>query len=387
MRNSQKVRWHRNVAVIKRGFTLIELLVVIAIIAVLVALLLPAVQQAREAARRSQCKNNLKQLGIALHNYHDERGYFPQGRTDKSVPYRKLRFVGAYYFGQDTELSWVVKILPHMEQANVQSDFNRQAGYLEGGNTAALAVKIPSFLCPSSEHERDDADTGATIHYRGVSGAPPTPETKIMASDRQSVIGQGGGGKIGKKSKTFTMGKDPLSAEDDNALRRLHFVTGMIHADGRYKVSLASVTESDGSSYTFMLAEKSRNGDFYAIWSDGSFTGDYFGSAESELPFAPSLIPTGMPINAEIDLYMEGENGDIDRAKAEAPSSNHTGGAHFLNADGSVRFVNAKFSDNQYTETKEPDGTITKTLIPGTEPNGYYAAGSRSGGETYRIPE
>ncbi len=86
-----------------RGFTLIELLVVIAIIAILVALLLPAVQQAREAARRTQCKNNLKQLGIAIHNYHDVAGMFPGNITQSPGSYRNA--------------SWLTMILPYIDQA------------------------------------------------------------------------------------------------------------------------------------------------------------------------------------------------------------------------------------------------------------------------------
>src|SRR6056297_1446776 len=90
----------------KRGFTLIELLVVIAIIAILVALLLPAVQQAREAARRSSCKNNLKQLGLAMHNYHDVHDCFPLGMVHR--------------------INWRVSILPYLEQSTIfnQLDFN-----------------------------------------------------------------------------------------------------------------------------------------------------------------------------------------------------------------------------------------------------------------------
>ena len=92
----------------KRGFTLIELLVVIAIIAILIALLLPAVQQAREAARRSQCKNNMKQIGLALHNYHDVYNTFPPGyvgQTDVSI----LAGYGLW--------SWSALILPYIDQA------------------------------------------------------------------------------------------------------------------------------------------------------------------------------------------------------------------------------------------------------------------------------
>ena len=89
----------------RRGFTLIELLVVIAIIAVLIALLLPAVQQAREAARRTQCKNNLKQMGLALHNYHDTYNGFPNGNIASAA--------GGW------GMSWYMRILPYVDQAPV----------------------------------------------------------------------------------------------------------------------------------------------------------------------------------------------------------------------------------------------------------------------------
>src|ERR1700709_1412993 len=93
-----------------RGFTLIELLVVIAIIAVLIALLLPAVQQAREAARRSQCKNNLKQLGLALHNYHDIVDRVPMGYTDTATVSAAATEDGGW--------SWAAQLLPQLDQAN-----------------------------------------------------------------------------------------------------------------------------------------------------------------------------------------------------------------------------------------------------------------------------
>lgn len=99
-----------------RGFTLIELLVVIAIIAILIALLLPAVQQAREAARRTQCKNNLKQIGLAMHNYHDIFNTLPPGYIS--------RFPNVIVSGEQGLYSWGAMILPQVEQANLYSVLN-----------------------------------------------------------------------------------------------------------------------------------------------------------------------------------------------------------------------------------------------------------------------
>lgn len=131
-----------------RGFTLIELLVVIAIIAILIALLLPAVQQAREAARRTQCKNNMKQLGLAMHNYHDVYQTFPYGLWD------------------DDSYGWGTFLLPYLDQANVYSQINfdfhidpphpgtAYGADLEGGKTAITGAIIDqpltAFMCPSS---------------------------------------------------------------------------------------------------------------------------------------------------------------------------------------------------------------------------------------------
>lgn len=116
-----------------RGFTLIELLVVIAIIGVLIALLLPAVQAAREAARRSQCVNNLKQLGIALHNYHDTIGALPLGRT---IP-------------QQFSFSVQARLLPYMEQTTLQNALNFDLGWSFPDNLTAYSATISSFVCPS----------------------------------------------------------------------------------------------------------------------------------------------------------------------------------------------------------------------------------------------
>jgi prepilin-type N-terminal cleavage/methylation domain-containing protein/prepilin-type processing-associated H-X9-DG protein len=118
-----------------RGFTLIELLVVIAIIAVLISLLLPAVQSAREAARRSQCINNLKQLGLAMHNYNDVNNVLPLGRTLQ---------VGSY-----KPFSQFARILGYMEQKNIFDSINFNLGSYDIQNVTASSITVQSFLCPS----------------------------------------------------------------------------------------------------------------------------------------------------------------------------------------------------------------------------------------------
>ena len=125
----------------RSAFTLIELLVVIAIIAVLIALLLPAVQSAREAARRAQCVNNLKQLGLAMHNYHDVNNALPLGRTLQAGTYRPF--------------SQFARILGYMEQKNVFDSMNFNLGSYDAANVTSAATTINGFLCPS--------DVGAPI--------------------------------------------------------------------------------------------------------------------------------------------------------------------------------------------------------------------------------
>jgi prepilin-type N-terminal cleavage/methylation domain-containing protein/prepilin-type processing-associated H-X9-DG protein len=125
----------------RKGFTLIELLVVIAIIAVLIALLLPAVQSAREAARRAPCSNNLKQLGLALQNYHDVNGKLPLDRFGGLV-------AGVYTERPDC-FSALLRVLPFMEQNNVYNTFNFFLNSLDLGNSTGVATSVSTFLCPS----------------------------------------------------------------------------------------------------------------------------------------------------------------------------------------------------------------------------------------------
>jgi|688.fasta_scaffold302408_1 prepilin-type N-terminal cleavage/methylation domain-containing protein len=154
----------------RRAFTLIELLVVIAIIAILIALLLPAVQQAREAARRTQCKNNLKQIGLGLHNYHDTYGTLPIGGVGSSA--------------SGWGFSWYMRILPNIDQANVFSRINFSGTHPgwsccgdavgQANGDVMRAATIPWATCPSSpmEVKRDTGGGPTTIpQYYGISGA------------------------------------------------------------------------------------------------------------------------------------------------------------------------------------------------------------------------
>src|SRR6056297_1264459 len=126
----------------RAGFTLIELLVVIAIIAILVALLLPAVQQAREAARRSSCKNNLKQLGLALHNYHD---------THTTLPPGWISVDGVVHSPHDgvSGAGWGTMILPFVEQSNLYDAFNPNISIADPSQNAFRLNILNSFNCPS----------------------------------------------------------------------------------------------------------------------------------------------------------------------------------------------------------------------------------------------
>ena len=158
----------------RRAFTLIELLVVIAIIAILIALLLPAVQQAREAARRTQCRNNLKQFGLAFHNYHDVNQSMPIGVRN-----------GGFFGGWGT--SFYVRLLPYVDQASMFHDwpwtekaaygvYDRDEGYtagnanLRGTPLNILNLEIPVFVCPSSPLPKFNSGSNAVCmpSYAGI---------------------------------------------------------------------------------------------------------------------------------------------------------------------------------------------------------------------------
>jgi prepilin-type N-terminal cleavage/methylation domain-containing protein len=135
---------------LRRGFTLIELLVVIAIIAILIGLLLPAVQKVREAANRMKCANNLKQIGLALHNYQSQNGYFPPGAVTNSTAAGPTRLRERLGISTPSNHSWTPFLLPFIEQDNLHKLYNFNADWYAPANQQVRETLVPLFLCPSA---------------------------------------------------------------------------------------------------------------------------------------------------------------------------------------------------------------------------------------------
>jgi len=160
----------------KGGFSVVELLVVIAIIGVLVALLLPATQSAREAARRTQCHNNLKSIGLALHNYHETYGQFPPAT------------IGPGNVPRDRQFSWMVAILPFLEQRNLYGKLRLELPWDDPQNLSVLQSALPGDLFCPSEVQRMTGEGYAKTSYVAITGAAPSPEFRtsrgIIGFDR-----------------------------------------------------------------------------------------------------------------------------------------------------------------------------------------------------------
>ncbi|QDU98065.1 DUF1559 family PulG-like putative transporter [Lignipirellula cremea] len=160
---------------LRKGFTLVELLVVIAVIGVLLALLLPAVQMAREAARRSECENHLKQIGIALHNHHDTFGHLPSGWTGVSPS-------GSPGWG------WGAHSLKYMEQNNIEDLINFKLSVADPVNVAALASSVHTFHCPSATGDESFVLGGLTVGKSNYVGVFGTEEIEDAPSHGDGVM-------------------------------------------------------------------------------------------------------------------------------------------------------------------------------------------------------
>jgi len=311
-----------------RGFTLIELLVVIAIIAVLIALLLPAVQQAREAARRSQCKNNLKQLGLAFHNYHDTYSILPPGPFPTSVGDASYR------------MGWAPRIFPYIDQAtrlnameglaanplSKLQPWRSDAAPHHGSST--IWGPVATLVCPSSPDGATAKDYGRSPDlYRGGQGA--LHYRACTGSHNEIVI------------------PTPSTAD------RVYATSGLICPMSRIRFS--NVT--DGLSNTILLGETSSSARFASpsykygwqglvSWVWGIYY--YSGTPNEWLTLDAKMVQ--WPINYR---------GSFNTGNAPYTSA-HTGGAHFLLGDGSVRFIseNIALTTTFYSLASRDQGEI-----------------------------
>ncbi|MBC8117027.1 MAG: DUF1559 domain-containing protein [Candidatus Saccharimonas sp.] len=310
----------------KSGFTLIELLVVIAIIAVLIALLLPAVQQARESARRTQCKNNLKQIGLALHNYHDTFSILsPLSYGDGGQSVASARPTWA----------WSTMILPYIDQASLFSQLNPGPNTMQAvfANTALrplLQKTIPAFICPS--------DTGLSPNPDRLFTTVPGVNPFLMGKSNYPACS---GSLDANVSGVFPGVANPT-------LPAVAYPTG---------TSFRDVT--DGLSNTIFVGERANavmpatptaQKTWAAVWPGMSFGADdrprwraIRGLGWYRLTDGNSL--TGSPVLIQPD---------------EAFGSVHTGGLHFLMGDGTVRFINININWTPISPNPPLPGTFNR---------------------------
>jgi prepilin-type N-terminal cleavage/methylation domain-containing protein/prepilin-type processing-associated H-X9-DG protein len=353
----------------RRGFTLIELLVVIAIIAVLIALLLPAVQAAREAARRAQCVNNLKQLGLAVHNYLSQQNVFPMQTL---YPTAQVDSWGWSY-------GWGLGLLPHMEQGPLFNAFNFSLGIFgnasgntnQQGNNTVMNTQIASFLCPSDGARKRPADPYGTTNYVGNYGGPG----QLAAAGTNGAFS----GTIVPNAWYNEANLGPFGVEGitDGTSNTGLFSERLVGLVGGPAVLLGSV---DAKRAIFQVASTTPA----APTGSGTNGAMALISACKALPSSTSSLRSngngytwfaGYPWHLAVNAYNHvgspnstscnygpdqgGWLSFVGPLGSAPPNSNHSGGVNMGMADGSVKF-------------------IKDTVSPQT----FWAIGTRKGGET-----
>ncbi len=329
-----------------RGFTLVELLVVIAIIGILVGLLLPAVQAAREAARRMQCSNNLKQLALGVHLFHDAEKKFPYGilRNDGAFPHPDLGKPGTP-LPSNRRYPLMFQLLPYIEQSNLWNQFdqftfsNNQKALLANGSFGPdwvgdffLKKAVPTLVCPSNPgglwNEAGDASDGRFFrnHYFGCAGTRSYPR---FNASRPSLF-----------NPFYPTTPNPaLPAAGSTGHTAL--TDGLFTRCKRYGMSDAS----DGTSNTLLLGERqyfdpifdATTGDKIRDWGWCWFGGE-----------GDTNLGTSVPINFKLPTNFATLGGGVQQLlfddRINAFGSMHTGGANFAFADGSIQFISQSVS-------------------------------------------
>lgn len=312
----------------RAGFTLIELLVVIAIIAILIALLLPAVQQAREAARRTQCKNNMKQIGLALHNYHDVFGTFPPGYTARNVS--ETDPVSAE---TGPGFAWSFAILPQMDGATLTNAINTNLDAASPANLGIVSqTVINEFLCPSDS---------VPLFFDVTDGAGNT--IRLPSSNYPGIFGYG--------SVTMNAGRS----------------TGVFYRNS--SIRFRDIT--DGTSNTICAGERKSEHDFNPAMGDVPANSTWYAaipgvtrSAGMGGMMASMTEGPGSMILGHVGQTMMGSGMQMHSNPNQTNhivhfSSQHEGGVQFLLCDGSVHFLSENVDYQTFRNLGErADGNV-----------------------------
>jgi prepilin-type N-terminal cleavage/methylation domain-containing protein/prepilin-type processing-associated H-X9-DG protein len=321
----------------RAAFTLVELLVVIAIIGVLVALLLPAIQAAREAARRTQCANHLRQIGVALHNYHDAQQVFPPAYVGD--PYTSGTVNGVSFPDGNANgpsgFAWGAMLLPQLEEANLHARFNMKVACWAAENLAAAKTRVEVFLCPSATGGSDGfkLDRG-----QGDAWDPelsPTPFDPSIEFAHSHFVTNAGIHQPWGRNSAFT---DFTKAETVTAgsITSQEYIEGPFYRNSRLRMK----DIVDGTANTVFIGEHS------SMLSNKTWVGVVpFAVTCPKPPFASACNSGGALVAAHSgpdthdrpDIVIHAPNhpfGHTDEMYAEHPT-----GANTLFGDGSVRFI------------------------------------------------